>query len=114
MPKLDTFQISVKTGARGVDALPRWIINGFSVDFEDVRGSTRPGDTFEATGSPGSFPHTLLLRGPDEGAWDIEETRITYYPNGEEPYTVRLGAVTLDTESDLNIWYERPQPVFDL
>ncbi|MCC6490325.1 MAG: helicase [Candidatus Hydrogenedentes bacterium] len=114
MPKLNTFQISVRTGVRGVDMLPQWVINGFPVDFEDVRGSTKSGDTFEATGSPGSFPHTLLLRGPDEGNWDIEETRITYYPNGEEPYTVRLGAVTLDAESDMNLWYERPQAVLDV
>ena len=65
-------------------------------------------------GGPGSFPHTLLIRGPESGAWDIEEARVTYYPNGGPPYTVRLATVTLDDDADLNIWYERPQKAFDV
>jgi hypothetical protein len=114
MPKLNTFDVVVKTGASGRTTAPKWVINGFPVDFDESKGGTGPGEMFEATGNPGSFPHTLLLQGPHEGTWDIESVKVTYYPNGEEPYTVRLGAVTLDHESDLNIWHERPQPVFDV
>jgi hypothetical protein len=114
MSKLNTFDVVVKTGASGRTTAPKWVINGFPVDFDESKGGTGPGETFEATGNPGSFPHTLLLRGPDDGNWDIESVKVTYYPNGEEPYTVRLGAVTLDRESDLNIWHERPQRVFDV
>jgi hypothetical protein len=114
MPKLNTFDVVVKTGATGRTTAPKWVINGFPVDFDESKGGTGPGETFEATGNPGSFPHTLLLQGPNEGNWDIESVKVTYFPNGEEPYTVRLGAVTLDHESDLNIWHERPQPVFDV
>lgn len=114
MPRLETFDIVVRTGKSGRTTPPKWVINGFPVDFENAKGGTGPGDVFEATGSPGSFPHTLLLRGPDEGTWDLEEVKVTYYPQGEPPYTVRLGAASLDAASDLNIWHERPQPVFDV
>ena len=31
-----------------------------------------------------------------------------------EPYTIRMGAVTLDDESNLNFWNEPPLPVFDV
>ena len=114
MPKLNTFDVTIKTGARGLGQTPRWSINGFVVEFEQAKGGAAPGEVFEGSASPGSFPHSLLIRGPEEGAWDIQETTVTFYPNGEQPYKVRLGAVSLDSESDLNIWYDRPQPVFDV
>ncbi|GMV99146.1 MAG: hypothetical protein AMXMBFR84_02850 [Candidatus Hydrogenedentota bacterium] len=114
MPRLNTFDIKVKTGANGPAKEPRWVINGFEVEFDIAKGGTGPGEMFEGTGNPGSFPHSLLLRGPDEGMWDIEETSITFYPDGLSPYTVRLGAATLDSESDLNIWYEKPQPALEV
>ncbi len=114
MPKLNTFDVVIKTGARGPGHTPRWSINGFVVDFEQTRGGTAAGETFEGSAGPGSFPHTLLIRGPESGAWDIEEARVTYYPNGGPPYTVRLATVTLDDDADLNIWYERPQKAFDV
>ena len=114
MPKLNTFDVVVKTGSNGLDRAPRWCINGFVMDFEQAEGAASPGTTFKGSASPGSFPHTLLLRGPDAGKWEIESAQVTYYPNGEPPYTVRLGAVTLDDDADLNIWHDRPAPVFDV
>ncbi len=114
MPRLESFQIKVKTGERASDRAPRYTINGFTLDFDEMSGGYGPGETFEATGTPDSFPHTLTLCGPDEGEWDIEEMILTYYPFGEEPYTLRFGKVTLDSETDLNIWHRRPQPVFDV
>jgi len=114
MPRLDTFEITIRTGERGRATTPTWAINGFDVEFEQTEGGAGPGEIFKASGNAGSFPHTLLLRGPDDGPWDIEEADITYYVNGELPYTVKLGAVTLDDDADLNIWYDRPQPVLDV
>lgn len=114
MPRLETFDIIIKTGANGLKDIPKWSINGFTVDFEEFEGGCGPGEVFRGSASPGSFPHSLLIRGPEAGVWDVAEAKVTYYPAGEEPYSVRLGAVTLDHESDLNIWYERPQPVFDV
>lgn len=114
MPKLNTFDITIKTGARGLAYPPKWSINGFIVDFEQTEGSAEPGGVFHGVANPGSFPHSLVIKGPDSGAWDIEEAKITYFPAGEEPYSVRLGAVTLDDDADLNIWFERPQVLFDV
>lgn len=116
MPKLESFQVEIKTGDRRGPETPRFNINGFPLDFDTTEGSTDSGETLKAVGSPGSFPHALTLAGPDEGEqpWDIESIRITYDCMGQEPYSVRLGAVTLDDESDLNIWHDRPAPVFDV
>lgn len=114
MPRLESFQIRVKTGERGPNRMPRYVINGFTLEFDEFSGGFGPGETFEATGTPDSFPHTLALCGPDEGEWDIEEVTITYFPFGEEPYTLRFGSLTLNSDGDLNIWRTRPQPVFDV
>jgi hypothetical protein len=114
MPKLDTFDITIKTGERGMNATPRFLINGFELEFEQHEGGTGPGETFRATGQPESFPHTLHLTGPPEGRWDIAEMDVTYYPSGEEPYTVRFGSVEVDDESDVNIYHSRPERVFEV
>jgi hypothetical protein len=114
MPRLDTFKIRVKTGAKGIDHPPHFIINGFPLEFEEISGGTGPGETFEATGAPGSFPHSLLLQGPEHGEWEIESLEVTYFNMNEDPYTIRFGAVTLDAESDVNIYHERPAPVLDV
>ncbi len=114
MPRLESFQLKIKTGERPLKDTPRYSINGFCLEFDEQEGGADSGETLEVTGVPDSFPHTLTLCGPDEGAWDIEEITATYYPHGEEPYTLRYGAVALDEESDLNIWKPRPRPVFDV
>jgi len=114
MPRLDAFDITIRTGARGRSRPPHFVINGYPLEFDTHTGSTEPGDVFEAHGDPGSFPHSLMLAGPEEGSWDIEAVTITYYPDGEEPYSVELGACTLDDDADLNINHPRPAPVFDV
>jgi hypothetical protein len=114
MPRLDSFTVRVKTGKNAPPETPKYVINGFLVDFDKIEGAAAPGQAFEATGEPGSFPHSLLLCGPKDGLWDIEELTATYRCQGEEPYTIRFGSITLDETSDLNIWLERPAPVFDV
>jgi hypothetical protein len=114
MPRLDTFDITIVTGERGRTTRPTWVINSFEVEFDDAEGGTGSGETFKATGNPGSFPHSLVLRGPESGPWDIANATVTYYPTGEDPYTIRLGAVTVDDDADLNIWYDRLLPSFDV
>lgn len=114
MPRLETFEIEIVTGAQGRDDAPKFSINGFDLDFETSEGGTGPGETFRATGAPGSFPHTLLLLGPDSGTWEIDRMQITYYPAGEGPYTVRFGAVSVGDDADLNIMKERPLVAFDV
>jgi len=114
MPKLNNFEITIKTGESGGPYPPTWVINGFPIAFEEFKGGTGPGETLQAAADPQSFPHTLLLRGPENGVWELDEVKVTYFPQGEDPYTVRMGKVLLDDKSDLNIWHERPQPVFDV
>ena len=116
MPKLNAFEIEIKTGARPGPPNLRYNINGFPLDFDEAEGSVEPGQTFRAKGSPESFPHSLTLSGPEEGSqpWDIESATATYYCANDDPYTVRMGAVTLDDDADLNIWHQRPAPTFDV
>jgi hypothetical protein len=111
---LQSFTLVVKTGEYGNPELPRYAINGFPLDFEESSGGCGPGEIFHATGYPESFPHSLLLVGPSDGVWDLEETSVTLWIEGERPYTVRLGSVQLDNLSDLNLWYEPPLPVYHL
>lgn len=114
MPRLETFTLEITNGENGAPARPMYSINGFPIEFESYVGSSEKGETFKLTGSPQSFPHSLTLSGPDEGTWDIESIEAIYYSQNEEPYTVRMGAVSLDEETCLNIWHERPLPVFDV
>lgn len=114
MPRLDTFSIELTTGDAPLTGELKFIINGFPLEFEEVSGGTGAGETLEATGAPGSFPHSLLLHGPEEGDWEIKEFSVTYRPSGEEPYRIRFGGVTVNSSSDLNIWAERPLPVIEV
>lgn len=114
MPRLQTFELVIETGARGCSSPPKYSINGFMLDFDETEGGCGPGETFRGVGMPDSFPHTLVLHGPREGVWDIASIRATYSPLGEEPYTVKFSAVSLDHETDLNIWHQRPAPTFDV
>lgn len=114
MPRLESFTLKVSTGKRGLSEAPKYAINGFPLDFDEVKGGFGPGETAELVGNPQSFPHALVLVGPDEGAWDVREILATYTCAGAQPYTVRLGAVTLEDDTDLNIWHQRPARVLDV
>lgn len=114
MPRLQCFDLTVKTGEHGCDRQPAFVINGFELEFDNADGSYETGGTLICKGSPDSFPHSLHLTGPNEGVWDIDELEITYYPYGEEPYTLRFAPISIDSESDLNIWHKKPSAVWDV
>ena len=116
MPKLEKFQLDIKTGSKPGPDKMKFNINGFPLEFETVEGGVGSGETAHLVGCPQSFPHSLTLAGPEEGSepWEIESVTATYECMGGEPYVVRMGSVTLDDNSDLNIWHERPAPVFDV
>lgn len=115
MPRLDTFTLEITTGNRPGPEKLGFNINGFPLDFDEIEGGTGSGETLNAMGSPQSFPHALALIGPTEGEpWDIESVTVTYNCGGMDAYTVHLGAVTLDDESNLDIWHEPPLPTFDV
>ena len=116
MPRLDTFTLEIKTSVSPGPDHPQFSINGFPLDFEESEGSTETDGTLKVTGEPRSFPHNLLLIGPEEGEsdWEIESVTATYHCDGAEPYTVLMGEVTLDGNSDLNIWHEPPPETYDV
>lgn len=114
MPRLESFTLELRTGDRGIAYVPRYSINGFEIEFDTLEGGCNAGETLRAEAAPQSFPHTLLLQGPLEGQWDIAGATLTFHVQGGEPYTVRLGAVTLGDTDDLNLWYERPEKVIDV
>lgn len=114
MPRLEQFHLTIHTGEQGRKDYPRYEINGFQVDFDEVDGAAESGQTLTVTGRPRSFPHALALVGPEDGRWDIERIEAVYECGGAEPYSVRMGAVTLDGETNLNIWHEPPLPTLDV
>jgi len=114
-------QLKIKMGERGLGRNPRYAINGLELDFDEIKGGSGPHETLELTGRPKKFPRSMTLIGPDEGCWDIEEIVATYQvttgvynEGGAGPYTLRLGAVTLDAETKLNLWYERPPQLLEV
>jgi len=113
VPRLDTLELQIQTGQRGLGRAPSYAINSHEIAFDQISGGTGSGEILMAAGSPRSFPHSLTLTGPDEGVWDIEHIELTFHV-GEQPYTVHLGAVTLDSESKLNLWYDRPPLLLDV
>ena len=113
MPILETIELKITTGARGITQIPGYAINSHDIAFDTIDGSCGSGETVRVSGSPRSFPHSLTLTGPDEGYWDIAQIEATFHV-GTTPYTVFLGAVTLDSETKLNLWYDRPPVLLDV
>jgi len=107
-------ELKILTGQRAPSKPPTYEINGFEIAFDEMAGSLVPGGTLELKGSPQSFPHSLALLGPNEGYWDIERIDATYYSGTDDHYTIRLGAVTLDGESKLNLKYDRQPELLDV
>ena len=114
MPRLETFELQRHTGGQGLRETPQYSINGFTLAFDEIDGSNDAGQTLRAKAAPQSYPHSLVLVGPEEGAWEIEGITATYHCAGEEPYVLRFGPVMLDDHSDLNIWHERPPRTIDV
>ena len=46
--------------------------------------------------------------------WEIEKIRVDYECEGEKPYTVNWGAITLDEPSEVSLWQDPPVPTFDV
>ncbi|MFQ5444766.1 MAG: helicase [Nitrospinales bacterium] len=114
MPKLNNFKVTIETGDRGTPGPVMFTINGHTVPFETVEGSTEPGQTFIGGFEINSFAHSLALSGPEKGEWNIRQMKVDYNCQDFEPYSVTYGAVTLDETTDVNIWKDPPLPTFDV
>ncbi|WP_437967075.1 NifU family protein [Sorangium sp. So ce260] len=112
--RLRSLSFRIQTGARGIAEVPRFEINGFTLPLSGVQGGCGAGETLTGTGRAESFPHSLLLCGPEAGAWDIDGLDITYALDGDGERRIRLGAVSLEPGSDLDLWYEPAPDAFDV
>jgi hypothetical protein len=114
MNRLERFMVTLKTGPRGRDDLPRVCINDKAYELENVEGSASSGSVLKGWFAPHAMIQQFVLEGPNGGFWDVEETQVTYKTRSREPYTVRLGPVTLDSYSDMNLWYDSPEDTFEV
>ncbi|NIQ03174.1 MAG: helicase [Nitrospinaceae bacterium] len=114
MPKLKRFKIQIDTGRTGTGEPVFFTINNHKLPLEDTRGKVQPGETFEGGFEIGSFVHSLTLVGPETGKWDIRKVQLDFECENTDPYSIVLGEVTLDPETELNIWREPPLPTWDV
>jgi len=114
MPKLNKFKVKIETGGSGMDEPVKFSINSHKVPFDDCVGSTAEGQTFEGAFEVNSFAHSLTLVGPEKGNWEIKKATVEFEPDTIAPYSVSFGSVTLDETTELNIWKDPPQPMFDV
>ena len=114
MPRVLTFKVKIETGKQGPDEQVNFCFNGHKMPFDNVKGSNEPDSNFEGSFDVNSFAHSLTLVGPEKGTWEIEKIRVDFECEGEKPYTVNFGAVTLDETTQVNLWQDSPVPAFDV
>ena len=112
MPRVLSFDLSVKTGSQSTETPVRCCINGHTIELDDATGGTGPNEVLSGSVRIMSFVHTLTLVGPDEGQWQVDGIEVKFHCDGLEPYLVRFGEVTLDQETEVSIWAEPQSSVF--
>ena len=50
MPRLESFELRIKTGTRPGPKQPGYAINGFMVEFDERKGGTEPGEVLDGEG----------------------------------------------------------------
>ncbi len=114
MPKLNSFKVKIETGDQGTPGPVQFSINRHNVPFENVTGGTDASAVFEGGFEVNSFAHSLTLVGPEKGQWHIKKISVNFDCEGTQPYSVAYGEVALDETSQVNLWQDPPQPVFDV
>tara|TARA_B100000686_G_scaffold208213_1_gene215120 strand:+ start:565 stop:909 length:345 start_codon:yes stop_codon:yes gene_type:complete len=114
MPRLNYFRIKIETGDTGLNEPVHFAINGFKLPFDDFKGGTGPGETFESRYEVNSFPHSMTLLGPENGSWNIKKMLLDFDVDGLEPYSVTFGEMVLTEFNEANIWQDPPLPTFDV
>ena len=114
MPKLNSFKVKIETGGQGTSGPVLFSINRHNVPFENVTGTTDAGEVFEGEYAINSFAHSLTLVGPEKGQWDIKKISVEFVCENIKPYSVTYGEVSLNEASQVNLWQDPPQPVFDV
>lgn len=114
MPRVNTFKVKVETGQNGMSEPVHFNFNNHKLAFESIEGSAESEQVFQGSFDVNSFAHSLTLVGPESGTWDIKKITVDYDCEGEKPYTVNYGGITLDETTELNIWQDPPVPAFDV
>ena len=114
MPRVLTFKVNIETGKQGPNETVNFCFNGHKMPFENVTGSNESDAIFEGSFAVNSFAHSLTLVGPEKGKWNVEKVTVDYECEGEKPYVVKWGAVTLDETTEMNLWQDPPAPMFDV
>lgn len=114
MPHIQRIEIEIITGASGHDTPVTLAFNGHELEFDDEDGSTTPGARFTGTFEPHSFAHSVELLGPESGTWNIESISVAYRCSNEAPYAVHFGAVQVQSGQKVDIWQDRPMPIWSV
>ncbi len=112
MPRVNSFKVNITTGENGTGDPVLFNFNSHKMPFNNVEGSGESGSTFVGDFEVQSFCHSLTLVGPESGTWDIETVTVEFLCDGEEPYSVHYGAVTLDATTEVNLWRGPPAKSF--
>ncbi len=114
MPRVNNFKVKIETGDTGTTDTAQFNFNNHKLPFDDPKGGTGAGETFEGGFEVNSFAHSLSLVGPEKGSWHIKGITVDYDCADTPPYTVRFGEVTLDETTEVDIWQDPPLPAFDV
>ncbi len=114
MPKLNRFKLEIQTGDTGTEGPVQFTINNHKLPLEETEGGVGPQETFSGGFEIRSFAHSLTLVGPEKGEWEIEKMKVDFECEHTDPYSVTFGPVKLDETTEVNIWRDPPQPVWDV
>ena len=114
MPRIDTIRVEIQTGGSGPDGPVQFQFNGHTLAFENGEGNTAPGGKYTGEFEVGSFAHSVVLVGPEQGEWAIDDLRVSYLLDGEDAYHLRFAPITLSDSQNLNIYRPRPRPTFEV
>ncbi len=114
MPFLSSFKIAIQTGDVGTDETVHYEFNSHKLELCDIEGGTAPGQRFEGTGEPRSFVHSLHLIGPEEGEWTVDSISVEFTCQYDDPYEIEYGPVVLTPNNMVQLWVEKPPPVYDV
>jgi hypothetical protein len=120
MPRLNKFEIEIKSGKSAHHGPILYRFNGFEFPLEpkpnvdeNLDAGTNP--IFRGISKDlDSMIHTMTLVGPESGEWEIEEFKVTYHLMDGEPFSMNFGKITLNESNMVNIWKGQPLPSFEV
>jgi hypothetical protein len=113
MAKVRRVSVDISTGERGHGEPVVLEFNSHPLLLRPIEGSTTSGARFVGQFEPDSVAHSVTLRGPEVGTWDIVRAVVTY-TTGTTTYNVEFDSFELGPETSANIWEDEPLPSWDV